>query len=113
MNISNEVVTVQTQDVSDKSIRLTGNAPGISEELLNPFVGHLHEMVLVEPTHIFVIEMRRDRKDGLTRNFAGFGGMFETTGGVGTFFSLAGKVRAQLDGQVLRKDVGGSDVGIF
>ncbi len=104
---------MQTQELSDKSIRLTGNAPRFPEELLNPFVGHLHEMVLVEPTHIFLREMRRDREDGLTRNFTGFSGMFETTGGVGTFFSLAGKVRAQLDGQIIRKDFGGIDISIL
>ncbi len=39
--------------------------------------------------------------------------MFETTIGVGAFFSLAGKVRAQLDEQILRKDVGWIDVGVL
>ncbi len=39
--------------------------------------------------------------------------MFEATIGVGAYFSLAGKVRAQLDGQILRKDVGGVDVGVL
>ncbi len=39
--------------------------------------------------------------------------MFESTIGIGAILSLAGKVCAQLDGSVLRKDVGGSDVGVF
>ena len=39
--------------------------------------------------------------------------MFEATIGVGAFFSLASEVRAQLDGQILRKDVGGIDVGVL
>ncbi len=51
------------QDVSDKSIRLTGNALGIAEELLNPLVGHLHEVVLVEPANILHREMQCDRED--------------------------------------------------
>jgi hypothetical protein len=58
MNISNKFVTDAMQEVSDKSICLTGNALGIAEELLNPFVGHLHEVVLVEPANILRKKMR-------------------------------------------------------
>ena len=39
--------------------------------------------------------------------------MLETTIGVDAFFSLAGKVCAQLDGQILWKDVGEIDIGIL
>ncbi len=46
------------QEVSEKSIRLTGNALGITKELLNPFVGHLHEVVFIEPTDILHGEMQ-------------------------------------------------------
>jgi len=63
MNISGEFVTDVMQEVSDKSIRLTGDALGVAEELLNPFVRHFHEMVLVEPTDILCREVRCDRKD--------------------------------------------------
>ena len=63
MNISNKFVTDAMQEVSEKSSRLTGNALGIAKELLNPFVGHLHEVVFVEPTDILHGEMRCDRKD--------------------------------------------------
>ena len=63
MNISEEFVTGAMQEVSDKSIRLTGDALGVAEELLNPLVRDLHEMVLVEPTNILCREMRCDRKD--------------------------------------------------
>ena len=57
MNISDEFVTGAMQEVSDKSIRLTGNALGVAKELLNPLVGHFHEMVFIEPTNILCREM--------------------------------------------------------
>jgi hypothetical protein len=63
MNISNKFVTGAMQEVSDKSIRLTGNALGIAEELLNPLIRHLHEVVLVESAHIFFGKVRCDCKD--------------------------------------------------
>ena len=63
MNISNKFVTDAMQGVSEKSIRLTRNALGITKELVNPFVGHLHEVVFVEPTNILRGEMRCDRED--------------------------------------------------
>ena len=63
MNISHEFVAGAMQEVAGKSIRLTGNALGIAEELHNPLIRHLHEVVLVEPAHIFFRKVRCDRKD--------------------------------------------------
>ena len=63
MNISNDFVTDTMQAVSDKSSRLTGNALGIAEELLDALVGHLHEEILVEPTNILRGKMRCDHDD--------------------------------------------------
>ncbi len=63
MNISNKFVTDAMQEVSEKSSRLTGNALGIAKEFLNPLIGHLHEVVLIEPTDILCREMRCDRED--------------------------------------------------
>ncbi len=113
MKISNKIVIDALQEVSDKSSRLTGNALGVAEELFNPLIGHLHEMVLIEPANIFSREMQCNREDCLTRNLAGFSRMFEATIGVGTFFSLAGEVSTQLDGQILWKSFGKTSGGLM
>ncbi len=47
------------------------------------------------------------------RNLTGFSRMFEATISVGAFFSLAGEISTQLDGQILRKNFGWIDVGVF
>ena len=63
MNISNEFVAGAMQEVAGKSIRLTGNALGIAEELHNPLIRHLHEVVLAEPTHILLGKVQCDCED--------------------------------------------------
>ena len=63
MNISNKFVMDAMQEVSEKSISLTGNALGITKELLNPFVRHLHEVVFIEPTNILQGEIRCNHED--------------------------------------------------
>ena len=63
MNISNKFVMDAMQEISEKSIRLTGNTLGISKKLLNPFIRHLHEVVLIEPANILRREIRCNGKD--------------------------------------------------
>ncbi len=51
---------------TDKSTRLTDGAFGIAEEPLDIIRDsrHLHEMVLVEPPDVFLVEMASDRQNG-------------------------------------------------
>ncbi len=63
MKISNKIVMDAVQKVSHKSSRLTGNAIGVAEELLNPLIGHLHEMVFIEPADILHRKMCQDESD--------------------------------------------------
>ena len=92
MDISNEIVMDAVQEVSDKSSGLTGNAFGVAKELFSPLIGHLHDMVFIEPPNIFCREMQCNFKDCLMGNLTRFSRMFEATIGVGTFFSLASEV---------------------
>ncbi len=52
---------------SDKSIRLTGRNLCVSKKLLYTIcdVGHPHEMVFVEPSHVFLDEMVGNQDDRL------------------------------------------------
>ncbi len=52
---------------SDKSSRLTGRTLCVSKKLLYTIcdVGHPHEMVFVEPSHIFLDEMIGNQDDRL------------------------------------------------
>ncbi len=52
---------------SDKSSRLTGRTLCVSKKLLYTLcdVGHPHEMVFVEPSHVFVDEMIGNQDDFL------------------------------------------------
>jgi hypothetical protein len=52
---------------SDKSSRLTGRTLCVSKKLLYTIcdVGHPHEMVFVEPSHVFVDEMVGNQDDSL------------------------------------------------
>ncbi len=105
MKNSNKIKTDGVQEVSDKSSRLTGNALAVAEELFNLLIGHLHEVVLVEPANVLCSEMGCDRKDCLASNLTGFSRMFEATISIGAFFSLAGKVSTQLNGKILRENI--------
>ena len=53
---------------TNESSRLTRNAPGITQELFDTIgnIGHLHEMILIEPTNVVLVEMIGDRNDSLT-----------------------------------------------
>ncbi len=52
---------------SDKSSCLTGRTLCVSKKLLHTFcdVGHPHEMVFVEPSHVFLDEMIGNQDDRL------------------------------------------------
>jgi hypothetical protein len=59
---------------SDKSSRLTGRTLCVSKKLLYTLcdVGHPHEMVFVEPSHIYFDEMVCDQDDRLAFEFKAF-----------------------------------------
>jgi len=72
---SSKIISDAVQEVSDKSSRFIGNALGVAEELLNPLIRHLHEMVFIEPADILRRKMQCDSKDCLAWNLAGFSRM--------------------------------------
>jgi hypothetical protein len=92
---------------SDKSSRLTGRTLGVSKKLLYTIcdVGHPHEMVFVEPSHIFLDEMVGNQDDSLAFELRSLPGVSKITIGVGTLHSLAGEVCAKLLGHILWEDV--------
>jgi hypothetical protein len=64
-----------------ESSRLTGNAPGIAQELFNAIsnIRHLHEMVLIEATNVVLVEMICNRDESLTVELGWLPGMDEVT----------------------------------
>jgi hypothetical protein len=92
---------------SDKSSRLTGRTLCVSKKLLYTIcdVGHPHEMVFVEPSHIFLDEMVGNQDDSLTFGLQSLPGVSKIAIGVGTLLSLAGRVCAKLFGRILWEDV--------
>ncbi len=57
-----------TRYEKDKSTRLTDGAFGIAEEPLDIIrdFRHLHEVVLIEPPDVFLVEVASDRQNGFT-----------------------------------------------
>jgi hypothetical protein len=92
---------------SDKSSRLTGRTLCVSKKLLYTIcdVGHPHEMVFVEPSHIFLDEMVGNQDDGLTFELQSLPRVSKIAISVGTLLSLAGEVCAKLFGHILWEDV--------
>ncbi len=92
---------------SDKSSRLTGRTLCVSKKLLDTIcdVGHPHEMVFVEPFHVFLDEMVGNQDDNLAFELQSLPGVSEIAIGVGTLLSLAGEVCAKLFGHILWEDV--------
>ncbi len=83
---------------SDKSSHLTGRTFCVSKKLLYTFcdVGHPHEMVFVEPSHVFLDEMIGDQDDRLAFELRSLPGVSKVTISVGTLFSLTSEIGAKL-----------------
>ncbi len=72
---------------SDKSSCLTGKTLRVSKKLLYTLcdVGHPHEMVFVEPFHVFFDEMIGNQDDHLSFELQSLPGVGEVTISVGSF----------------------------
>jgi hypothetical protein len=92
---------------SDKSSRLTGRTLCVSKKLLYTICddGHPHEMVFIEPSHIFLDEMVGNQDDRLVFELRSLPGVRKIAIGVGTLLSLASEVGAKLFGHILWEDV--------
>ncbi len=92
---------------SDKSSRLTGRTLYVSKKLLYTIfdVGHPHEMVFIEPSHIFLDEMVDNQDSFLAFELQSLPGVSKIAIGVGTLLSLASEVVAKLFGHILWEDV--------
>jgi hypothetical protein len=92
---------------SDKSSHLTGWTLCVSKKLLYTIcdVGHPHEMVFIEPSHVFLDEMVGNQDDSLTFELRSLPGVSIIAIGVGTLLLLAGEVFAKLFGNILWEDV--------
>jgi hypothetical protein len=110
-NQANVFVIRWTQHIaiqeSDKSSRLTRRTLCVLKKLLYTIcdVGHPHEMVFVEPSHVFLDEMIGNQDDSLVFELQSLPGVCKVTIGVGTLLSLAGEVCAKLFKHVLWEDV--------
>jgi hypothetical protein len=85
---------------SDKSSCLTGRTLCVSKKLLYTFcdVGHPHEMVFIEPSHIFLDEMIGNQDGCLAFELQSLPGVSKVTISVGTLFSLTSEIGAKLLG---------------
>jgi hypothetical protein len=92
---------------SDKSSRLTGRTLCVSKKLLYTIcdAGHPHEMVFIEPSHVFLDEMVCNQDDHLAFELQSFPGVSKIAMGVGTLLSLASEVGTKLFGHILWEDV--------
>jgi hypothetical protein len=92
---------------SDKSSRLTGRTLCVSKKLLYTIcdVGHPHEMVFIQPSHIFLDELVGNQDDHLAFELQNLTGVSEIAIGVGTLLSLASEVYAKLFGHIVWEDV--------
>ncbi len=91
----------------DKSSRLTGRTLCVSKKLLYTIcdVGHPHEMVFVEPSHVFLDEMVGNQDDSLAFELQSLPGVSEIAIGVCTLLSLAGEICANPFGHIPWEDV--------
>jgi hypothetical protein len=85
---------------SDKSSCLTGRTLCVSKKLLYTLcdVGHPHEMVFVEPSHVFFDEMIGNQDDCLMFELQSFPRVSEVAISVGTLLSLTSEISATLLG---------------
>jgi hypothetical protein len=79
---------------SDKSSCLTGRTLCVSKNILYTLcdVGHPHEMVFVEPSHVFFDEIIGNQDDCLTFELQSLPRVSKVTISVSTLFSLASKL---------------------
>ncbi len=97
---------------SDKSSRLTGRTLGVTKKHFDPIhnVSHPHEMIFVEPTHIFFDEMIGNCNDRLAFfELWSLPGVSKVTISIVSLFSLASKIHAKLFRHVLGGNVRGVD----
>jgi hypothetical protein len=92
---------------SGKSSCLTGRTLCVSKKLYYTIcdVGHPHEMVFIEPSHVFLDEMVGDQDDHLAFELQSLPGVSKIAFGVGTLLSLASEVGAKLFRHILLEDV--------
>ncbi len=92
---------------SDKSSRLTGRTLCVSKNLLYTLcdVGHPHEIVFVEPSHVFFDEMIGDQDDRLAFELQSFPGVSKIAVIVGKLISLTSEISAKLFGHILWENV--------
>ncbi len=92
---------------SDKSSRLTGRTLCVSKKLLYTIcdVGHPHDIVFIELSHVFLDEMVGNQDDHLAFELPSLPGVSKIAIGVGTLLSLACEVGAKLFGHILWGDV--------
>ncbi len=92
---------------SDNSSRLTGRTLCISKKLLYTIcdVGHPHEMVFIEPTHVFFDEMVGNQDDRLAFELQSPPGVSKIAINVRTLLPLAREVGTNLFRHVLWEDV--------
>ncbi len=85
---------------SDKSSRLTGRTFCVSKKLHYTIcdVGHPHEMVFIEPSHVFFDEMVRDQDDCLVFELQSLPGVSKIAIGVGTLLPLQVKLAQSFSG---------------
>jgi hypothetical protein len=92
---------------SDKLSDLTGRTPGITKKLFNLIcdVGHPHEMIFVELTHVFFDEMTGNRNDCLAFDLRSLPGACKVTISIVSLFALASEICAKLFGHVRGENV--------
>ncbi len=88
---------------SDKSSRLPGRTLCVSKKLLyiSCDVRHPHEMVFVEPYHVFLDEMIEDQDDHLAFELQILPGVSEVKISVDTLFSLTSEISAKIFWHIL------------
>ncbi len=72
-------------------------------------VGHPHEMIFLEPFHVFLDEMIGNQDDCLAFELQGLPGVSKVTISVDTLFSLTNEISAKLFGHILWENVRGVD----
>jgi hypothetical protein len=88
---------------SEKSSRFTGRTICVSKKHLYTIcdVGHPHEIVFVEPSHVFLDEMIGDQDDRFAFELGSFHGVSKVTISVNTLFSLTSEISAKLFWHIL------------
>ncbi len=92
---------------SDTSSHLTGRTLCVSKKLLYTLcdVGHPHEMVFIEPSHVFLDEMVGNQDDPFAFELQSLPGVSKVTISVGTLFSLTSEISAKLFRHILWENV--------